>query len=77
MPTEDIKRFLEEAKKVSELPEKETDILNLELDADVIPFIKNLAQEWDCTENDVIVAIILAVCNEKPQKIAEMIKEPL
>ena len=74
MPTENIKRLLEEAKKVAKLPDDEVDTINLEMDENVIQFIKDLAKEWKCTENDVVVATILAVCNEKPQKLEDLIK---
>ena len=71
-PIENIKNYLEEAKKVAELPEEETDVLNLDLDDDVIQLIKDLACAWNCTENDVIVATLLAMCHENPKKLATL-----
>ena len=75
MPTENIKRFLEEAKKVTDMPEEETDVINIELEENIIQFIKDLAKEWQCTENDVIVATIMAACNDKPQKLEDLFTE--
>lgn len=71
--TEQIKQYLEEAKRIAELPDEEIDTINLELDEDVLRFIHDLAKEWNCTENDVVVATILAVCNENPEKLSKMI----
>lgn len=72
MQTETIKKYLEEAKKIAALPDEEVETINLELDEDVIRFIHDLAQEWNCTENDIVVAAIMAACHEDPKKIASL-----
>ena len=74
MPLEKIKHFLENAKKTASLPEEETCTLTLELDTNVIEFIHNLANEWNCTENDIVVATVMAICNETPESLHNLIK---
>ena len=66
---EKIKRFLEDAKKTAFLPEEETCSLTLELNTEIIRFIHDLAIEWGCTENDIIVATLMAICDEDPENL--------
>lgn len=75
MPVENIKRFLEEAKKISQLPKEETDLMSIELNLEIAGFIRGLAAAWHCSVNDVLVASILAICNEEPQQLKDMILE--
>ena len=72
MPIDNIKLYLEEAKKVSQLPEEETEVLNLEMEMETIGFIKGVAAAWHCEVNDVIVATLIAIVNSKPQTLEDL-----
>lgn len=74
MPIENIKLYLDKAKEMSKLPDEETDVLSLEMELETIGFIRGIAAAWGCTPNEVIVASLLAICNEKPQRLEEMVK---
>ena len=74
MPIENIKLYLDKAKEMSKLPSDETDVLDLELELETIGFIRGVAAAWNCTPNEVIIASLLAICNEKPQRLEEMVK---
>lgn len=65
MSIDKIHRFLEEAKKMSKLPEEETEIMNLELDLEVIGFLKGVAAAWNCEVNDILVATLLAIIHDE------------
>ncbi len=65
MSIDKIHRFLEEAKKMSKLPEEETEIMNLELDLEIIGFLKGVAAAWNCEVNDILVATLLAIIHDE------------
>ena len=65
MSIDKIHHFLEEAKKMSQLPKEETETLDLELDLEVVGFLKGVAAAWNCEVNDILVATLLAIIHEE------------
>lgn len=64
MPVDIIYSYLEEAKKTASLPKEETDTIEITLEMEVLGFIKGLAAAWHCSENDVLVATLMAMVKE-------------
>lgn len=65
MPIDSVHQYIEEAKKTALLPAEETEVINLTLDPEVLGFIRGLAAAWNCTENDVVVAVLMAIVDNK------------
>jgi hypothetical protein len=74
MQIDDIKSFLEEAKKTSQLPPEDTESIDINLELEVIGFIRGVAAAWHCTPNDVLVATLMAIVDKKPQSLDDLIK---
>jgi len=68
MSMKKIRKFLDEAKKTALLPDDQIETITLEMEPDAIEKIRELAKQWDCTENDIVVAIIMATCSEAENK---------
>lgn len=64
VPVDIINSYLEEAKKTALLPKEETDTIEITLEMEVLGFIKGLAAAWHCSENDVLVATLMAMVKE-------------
>ena len=64
MSMKKIRKFLDEAKKTALLPDDQIETITLELEIGIIEKIRELAEQWNCTENDIVVAIIMAMCSE-------------
>lgn len=64
MPVDIIYSYLEEAKKTASLTKEETDTIEITLEMEVLGFIKGLAAAWHCSENDVLVATLMAMVKE-------------
>ena len=75
MPVENIKRFLGKAKETIRLPKEEQEVMTINLDLEAVGFVRGLAAAWHCTEEEVLVASLMAMCNETPQRLHEITQQ--
>ena len=74
MKLDDVKRYLDKAIQMRQLPEEETEVISISLENEVLDLLNETANQWHCTANDIIVATLMAIRDMDPKELSALLK---